>query len=36
MAVIGRGPGQKLEIRFDKAGVKKVLVRFANLEPMGS
>jgi DNA helicase-2/ATP-dependent DNA helicase PcrA len=36
MAVIGRGPSQKLEIRFDQAGVKKVLVRFANLEPLSS
>jgi DNA helicase-2/ATP-dependent DNA helicase PcrA len=36
MAVIGRGPSQKLEIRFDQAGVKKVLVRFANLEPISS
>ncbi len=31
-AVIGRGPGQKLRIKFDRAGVKTVLVRFANLE----
>ena len=30
--VIGRGPGQKLRIRFERAGVKTVLVRYANLE----
>ncbi len=29
---IGEGPKQKLRIRFEKAGVKTVLVRFANLE----
>jgi DNA helicase-2/ATP-dependent DNA helicase PcrA len=28
----GSGPGQKLRIRFDRVGVKTVLVRFANLE----
>ncbi|MCP3983716.1 MAG: UvrD-helicase domain-containing protein [bacterium] len=32
-AVMGRGPGQKLRIRFDHAGVKTVVVRYANLEP---
>jgi DNA helicase-2/ATP-dependent DNA helicase PcrA len=32
LAVIGSGPGQKLRIRFDRAGVKTVVVRFANLE----
>jgi len=30
--VIGRGAGQKLRIQFDRAGVKTVLVRYANLE----
>jgi DNA helicase-2/ATP-dependent DNA helicase PcrA len=30
--VIGSGPGQKLRIRFDKAGLKTVMVRFANLD----
>ncbi len=30
----GRGPGQKLRIRFDRVGVKTILVRFANLEPV--
>jgi DNA helicase-2/ATP-dependent DNA helicase PcrA len=30
--VIGSGPGQKLRIRFDRAGLKTVMVRFANLE----
>ncbi len=33
-AVRGAGQGQKLDIRFDKVGVKTVLVRFANLEPV--
>ncbi len=32
-AVKGRGPGQKLDIRFDHAGVKTVVLRYANLEP---
>jgi DNA helicase-2/ATP-dependent DNA helicase PcrA len=32
LQVAGDGPGQKLRIRFDKAGVKTILVRFANLE----
>jgi DNA helicase-2/ATP-dependent DNA helicase PcrA len=31
-AVIGAGPGQKLRIQFDRAGIKTVLVRYANLE----
>ncbi len=31
--VSGAGQGQKLRIRFDRVGVKTVLVRFANLEP---
>ena len=29
----GLGDGRKLEIRFDRVGVKTVLLRFANLEP---
>jgi len=29
----GSGPAQKLRIRFDRVGVKTVLLRFANLEP---
>ena len=33
MEAIGQGAGRKLRIRFDRAGVKTVLVRFANLEP---
>ncbi len=33
VAVKGRGPGQKLDINFDHAGRKTVVVRFANLEP---
>jgi len=33
LAVIGSGPGQKLRIKFARAGVKTVVVRFANLEP---
>jgi len=32
LEVIGRGAGQKLRIQFDRAGVKTVLVRYANLE----
>ena len=32
LAVAGSGPGQKLRIRFDRVGVKTVLVRYANLE----
>ena len=32
LAVTGTGPGQKLRIRFEKAGVKTIVVRFANLE----
>ena len=31
-AVMGSGPGQKLRIRFDRAGLKTIVVRFANLE----
>jgi len=30
--VAGRGAGQKLRIRFDQAGMKTVLLRYANLE----
>ena len=30
----GLGDGRKLEIRFDRVGVKTVLLRFANLEPV--
>jgi DNA helicase-2/ATP-dependent DNA helicase PcrA len=32
LAAQGAGPGRKLRIRFDRAGVKTVLVRFAQLE----
>ncbi len=32
LEVIGSGPSQKLRIQFDRAGVKTVLVRYANLE----
>ncbi len=32
LEVSGRGIGQKLRIRFDRAGVKTIVVRFANLE----
>jgi DNA helicase-2/ATP-dependent DNA helicase PcrA len=32
LAVIGSGPGQKLRIKFEGAGVKTIVVRFANLE----
>jgi DNA helicase-2/ATP-dependent DNA helicase PcrA len=33
IAVIGNGLDQKLRIQFDRAGVKTVMLRFANLEP---
>ena len=32
LAVVGAGAGQKLRIRFDRVGVKTVMVRYANLE----
>jgi DNA helicase-2/ATP-dependent DNA helicase PcrA len=32
LSVSGSGPGQKLRIRFERAGVKTILLRFANLE----
>jgi hypothetical protein len=32
LAVIGSGEAQKLRIQFDRAGVKTLVVRFANLE----
>ncbi len=32
LTVEGRGPGQKLRIHFDDAGVKKIVVRYAKLE----
>ena len=32
LSVIGTGPSQKLKIRFDRAGVKTVMLRYANLE----
>ncbi len=32
LSVSGSGPGQKLRIRFERAGVKTVMVRYANLE----
>ncbi|MEN8181842.1 MAG: UvrD-helicase domain-containing protein [Myxococcota bacterium] len=32
LEVAGRGTGQKLRIRFERAGVKVILVRYANLE----
>jgi len=33
ITVSGSGPSQKLKIQFDRAGVKTLMVRFANLEP---
>jgi DNA helicase-2/ATP-dependent DNA helicase PcrA len=33
LAVTGAGLSQKLRIKFDRAGVKTVMVRYANLEP---
>jgi DNA helicase-2/ATP-dependent DNA helicase PcrA len=32
LEVQGSGPGQKLRIRFERAGIKTVILRFANLE----
>jgi len=32
LTVTGTGPGQKLRIRFERAGVKTIVLRFANLE----
>jgi DNA helicase-2/ATP-dependent DNA helicase PcrA len=32
LAVSGRGPGQKLRIRFDRAGTKTLVLRYAQLE----
>ena len=32
LSVAGRGPSQKLKIRFQRAGVKTLMVRYANLE----
>jgi DNA helicase-2/ATP-dependent DNA helicase PcrA len=32
LSVSGSGPSQKLKIRFERAGVKTLMVRFANLE----
>jgi DNA helicase-2/ATP-dependent DNA helicase PcrA len=32
LEVVGRGLGQKLRIRFDRAGVKTIVLRYANLE----
>ncbi len=32
-AVVGDGLNQKLKIKFDRAGIKTVMVRYANLEP---
>ncbi len=30
--VVGHGGGQKLRIKFERAGVKTIVVRYANLE----
>ena len=32
LGVSGSGPGQKLRVRFERAGVKTLVLRFANLE----
>jgi DNA helicase-2/ATP-dependent DNA helicase PcrA len=32
LEVSGSGPNQKLRIRFERAGVKTVVARYANLE----
>jgi DNA helicase-2/ATP-dependent DNA helicase PcrA len=34
LGVSGSGPGQKLDVRFDRVGVKRLVLRFANLEPV--
>jgi DNA helicase-2/ATP-dependent DNA helicase PcrA len=34
VVVMGNGPDQKLKINFDRAGMKTVMLRFANLEPV--
>jgi hypothetical protein len=34
LEVSGVGLDQALRIRFDRAGVKKIIVRYANLEPL--
>jgi DNA helicase-2/ATP-dependent DNA helicase PcrA len=34
LEVSGAGLDQALRIRFDRAGVKKIIVRYANLEPL--
>jgi DNA helicase-2/ATP-dependent DNA helicase PcrA len=31
-AVVGSGPDQKLRVRFDRAGLKTLVLRYANLE----
>jgi DNA helicase-2/ATP-dependent DNA helicase PcrA len=33
ITIAGSGPSQKLKIQFDRAGVKTLMLRFANLEP---
>ena len=33
MAVVGNGLDQKLRIKFDRVGIKTVMLRYANLEP---
>ena len=32
LQVVGSGANQKLRIRFERAGVKTIVVRYANLE----
>jgi DNA helicase-2/ATP-dependent DNA helicase PcrA len=32
LGVSGSGPGQKLRVRFERVGVKTLVLRFANLE----
>lgn len=34
MLASGSGENAKLKIRFDRVGIKTVMVRFANLEPL--
>jgi hypothetical protein len=32
MAVTGKGPSQKLKVNFERAGVKTLILKYANLE----
>jgi DNA helicase-2/ATP-dependent DNA helicase PcrA len=34
VAVHGSGPGRKIDVRFDRVGTKRIVLRFAHLEPL--